>query len=136
MVVAEPVAKTGPVITPAKKESLPQSSSGDKLVSAAAENFPRILDLVGEGISIRKMKAQSEVAIREMEEKRKTLLAEAECYAQKKNADTKSVVDRMNVVRQMMNDFYQNCGNQQLTSEDFSKVITEIVNQMGKVDHA
>lgn len=131
----ESAIKTGPVSSP--KNNAPtqaQQSAGGRLVNAAADNFPRILDLVGDIVSIQKMKVQSQIDVREIEEKRKTLLAEADAYVQKKNADTRSFVERINAVRLLMNDFYQNCGNQQLTSEDFCKVITEIVNQMDKAD--
>lgn len=109
-------------------------SGKDKLLGAAADNFGEILRLAEEITEIRKTKVQTEAVVKQMSEYRKTILAEAESYAMKKNADTKSIVDKMNVIRLMMQDFYAQ-SNQQLSSEDFRAVITEIVNQMGRVEN-
>ncbi len=68
-----------------------------------------------------------------MEADRKQLLAEAEAYVLMKNADTNSVIARMNVIRLMMQDFYQQ-SNHQITSEDFKQIITSIVDQMGRIN--
>ena len=72
------------------------------------------------------MSVQSEAIIAKMKEERAILLAEAEAYAKRKNADTTSIVEKMKVIQAMMKDFYQ-FNNSNMTSEDFSKVITEIV---------
>lgn len=80
------------------------------------------------------MKTQGELILQKMDKDRELLLTEAQAYAEKKNADTKSVVDRMNVIRGMMQDFYAQ-SNQQITGEDFRVIITEIVNQMGRVEN-
>ena len=40
----------------------------------------------------------------------------------------------MNVIRLMMQDFYQQ-SNQQITSEDFRQIITSIVDQMGRINN-
>lgn len=105
-------------------------TNADKVTEAVCDNFERILDISQSMVDIRRMKVQSEAVLKVMAEKRETLKAEAEAYAQKRNADTKSVVDRMNIVRLMMKDFYDaNTGT--MTSEDFRIVITEIVSKMG-----
>jgi len=120
------------ITKPGKPEQV--VSGKDKLLGAAADNFGEILRLAEEITEIRKTKVQTEAVIKQMSEYRKTILAEAESYAMKKNADTKSIVDKMNVIRLMMQDFYAQ-SNQQLSSEDFRAVITEIVNQMGRVEN-
>ena len=104
------------------------------ITQAAAQNFDKILDLAGSIIEIEKMKAVSNAMLAQMEANRKQLLAEAEAYVDKKNADTKSIVERMNVIRLMMQDFYQQ-SNQQISSEDFRQIITSIVEQMGKMEN-
>lgn len=109
-------------------------TKGDKMTDAICNNFGRILDLAGDIASIQKMKTQSESICRQMAEARKNILAEAEAYAQKRKADTSSVVERMNVIRQFMNDFYLH-NDGQMTGEDFCKIITEVVNQMGRVEN-
>ena len=79
------------------------------------------------------MKVASEACLAKMAEDRKRLIDEAQAYAIMKRADTSSVVDRMNVIRSMMQDFYaHNRGN--LSGDDFCKIITEVVNQMGRVE--
>lgn len=114
---------------------LPTEGDGTKtntgrLKETVCDNFGRILDITQSMVDLRRMKLQSDAVLKEMAEKRETLKAEAEAYAQKRNADTKSVVDRMNIVRLMMKDFYDaNTGT--MTSEDFRIVITEIVSKMG-----
>jgi len=102
------------------------------LAGAVTENFDQIINLASQITEIRKLKTMGNIQIKQLQENRKYLLAEAEAYAQKKNADTNDVVQKMNLVRLMMNDFYAQ-SNGSLSSEDFRIVITEIVNQMGKV---
>lgn len=102
------------------------------MTDAVRENFGRILDITQSMVDIKRMKVQSDAVLKKMAEDRRMLVAEAEAYAKKKNADTKSVVDRMNVVRLMMKDFYDaNSGS--ITSEDFRIIITETINQMGRM---
>ena len=107
-------------------------TTSQKLGNAVADNFGRILDLAGSLVEIKKMKAVSDAYIAKIEEDRKMLLTEAESYVLKKNADTKTVVDKMNVIRFMMQDFYQQ-SKAQISSEDFRQIITSIVDQMGRV---
>ncbi len=107
-------------------------SKGNGIGGAVADNFDKIVDLAADVVQIQKMKVQSEAVLKKMAEDRKALVAEAEAYALKRNADTKSVVDRMNIVRLMLRDFYDaNSGN--ISSEDFRIIITETINQMGKM---
>lgn len=107
---------------------------GDKLGDAVAENFDKILDLASDIVEIRKMKIQSDAVIAHMQETRKQLLTEAEAYCMKKEKDTKYVVEKMSIVRGMMNDFYRQ-KDAPLTSEDFCKIITEVVNQMCRLEN-
>lgn len=104
-----------------------------RMEDAIAENFGQILELASDILEIEKMKVQSDAVLRQMEESRKNLLAEAEAYATKKNADTNGVVQKMQTVREMMRDFYQYNNNSKLTSEDFSRIISSIVSEMGNL---
>ena len=103
-------------------------------LDVVSEGFDNIMKLATEITEIKKMKTQGELILQKMDKERELLLTEAQAYAEKKNADTKSVVDRMNVIRGMMQDFYAQ-SNQQITGEDFRVIITEIVNQMGRVEN-
>ena len=104
----------------------------EKLLNLAENNIPRIIQLASDLVEIRKMEVQSEAVLEKMREDRRLIQAEAEAYCMKKNADTNDVVQRMNIVRDIMNDFYSH-SNGQITSEDFRQIITEVVNQMGRV---
>ena len=110
-----------------------KGNASDKLLNTVADNFGNILNLANDIVELKKMSIQSEAIIAKMNEDRATLVAEAEAYAKRKNADTTSVVEKMKVIQAMMKDFYQ-FNNSNMTSEDFSKVITEIVTQMGRID--
>ena len=126
-------AHTPSKITSPEMDRTP-TNTPQTITQAAAQNFDKILDLAGSIIEIEKMKAVSNAMLAQMEANRKQLLAEAEAYVDKKNADTKSIVERMNVIRLMMQDFYQQ-SNQQISSEDFRQIITSIVEQMGKMEN-
>lgn len=108
-------------------------TKGDKAMDMLSDNFEQILKLAGDIIEIKRMKVASEACLKKMAEDRKRIVDEAQAYAVKKRADTNSVVDRMNVIRSMMQDFYAHSqGN--LSGDDFCKIITEVVNQMGRVE--
>lgn len=109
------------------------NNASDKLINTVADNFGNILNLANDIVEIKKMSVQSEAIISKMKEDRANLIAEAEAYSKRKNADTTSVVEKMKVIQSMMKDYYQ-FNNSNMTSEDFSKVITEIVTQMGRID--
>lgn len=105
----------------------------DKLAGAAADNFPQILSLAEGIVEIRKMKVQSEAVLKQMDKQRENLLAEAEAYVKKKNADTNSVVEKMKIVRDMMNDYYKYSGNANISGDTFRMIISDIVNNMKQV---
>lgn len=108
-------------------------SKGDKAMDILSNNFDNILKLAGDIVDIEKMKVASEACLKKMAEDRKRIADEAQAYAVKKRADTNSVVDRMNVIRSIMDDFYAHSqGN--LSGDDFCKIITEVVNQMGRIE--
>lgn len=120
-------------ITTPKNDGTP-TKTPQTITEAAVQNFGKILDLAGSIIEIKKMKVVSDALLAKMEADRKQLLAEAEAYVVKKDANTRSVVERMNVIRHMMQDFYQQ-SNQHISSEDFRQIITSLVEQMGKVEN-
>ena len=105
------------------------SNASDRLLNSVADNFGNILNLANDIVEIKKMSVQSEAIIAKMKEERAILLAEAEAYAKRKNADTTSIVEKMKVIQAMMKDFYQ-FNNSNMTSEDFSKVITVLLSKL------
>jgi uncharacterized protein with von Willebrand factor type A (vWA) domain len=69
-----------------------------------------------------------------MDGDRKRIETEAQAYASMMGADTTAVAERMNVIREMMNDLAKH-SNGNLTSKDFCEVITEVVKQMGRIEN-
>ena len=108
-------------------------TQNSRMGDAIADNFGQILELASGIVEIEKMKVQSAAVLKQMEESRKSLLAEAEAYATKKNADTDGVVQKMQMVRDMMRDFYQYNNNANLSGEEFSRIISSIVSDMGRL---
>lgn len=116
---------------PEKQMNIP--SKGDKAMDILSDNFGNILNLVSNIVEIIKMDEASEALLEKMREDRKRLETEAQAYALKMGADTTAVVERMTVIREMMNDFYKHSNN--LSGEEFCKIITEVVNQMGRIEN-
>lgn len=108
-------------------------TKGDKAMDMLSDNFSNILKLAGDIVEIRKMQVASDACLKKMEEDRKRILVEAQAYAERKRADTSSVVERMNLVRAMMMDFYAH-NNGSMSGDDFCKIIKEVVNQMSRLE--
>jgi len=109
-----------------------QQSNERTAMGVLSDNFDTILKLAGDVVEIKKMKVASDACLAKMEQDRKMLIDEAYAYAMKKKADTSSVVEPMNVICQMMQDFFaHNNGN--LTGDEFREIITEVVNLVGKI---
>lgn len=108
-------------------------TKGDKAMDMLSDNFSNILKLAGDIVEIRKMQVASDACLKKMEEDRNRILVEAQAYAERKRADTSSVVERMNLVRAMMLDFYAH-NNGSMSGDDFCKIIKEVVNQMSRLE--
>ncbi|GHV30389.1 hypothetical protein FACS1894167_11160 [Synergistales bacterium] len=100
-----------------------------EIVHAVAGNMDKIIDIAKDIVDIEKMKVQSSAMLAKMAEDRKMLLAEAEAYVAKKNADTHNVVQRMRVIQDLLRDFYvhNQASASGLSGEDFSRIITELL---------
>ena len=110
-----------------------QSSVGlDKLASAAADNFGRILDVATTVVEIQKMQAQADACIGMLREQRLMLEQETEAYVKKLNAETDATITKVEVIRRMMHDYYSS-GNNKLTGDEFSKIISNVLDHMGNL---
>ncbi len=110
------------------------STKGDMAMNMLSDNFENILNLAGSIVEVKKMKVASDACLAKMAEDRKMLMAEAEAYAIRKRADTSAIIDRMNVIRSMMQDFYAHSSGSTLSGDEFRKIISDIVNTLGKVE--
>lgn len=104
----------------------------DIILDAAINNFDKILDLASDIVEMAKMKVQSDAIIRKMAEDRKDLLAEAESYVMKKQSDTEQMVEKMNFIKDMMNQFYKHNDNK-ISGDEFSKIMRDIIKEIGNL---
>ncbi|MEI0447723.1 hypothetical protein R4J03_11790 [Brachyspira intermedia] len=112
-----------------------KGENADKLISAVSDNFNTILQIASDIVSIQKMKAQSEAIIRELDAKGDYLIKEAQAYVAKKEAETNQVIEKMEVIRMMMNDFYK-AENPKITGEQFSNIIIQFIDKIKNFDNA
>lgn len=133
-IIGDLTAVEQPLVEITKPEQDNQQVAQKTKRDVVSESFDNIMKLASEITEIKKMKTQGDLILRKMDKDRELLMTEAKAYVEKKNADTKSIVERMNIIRGMMQDFYAQ-SNQQITGEDFRVIITEIVNQMGRVEN-
>lgn len=101
-----------------------------RAVDVVADNFDKIVELASSIVEIKKMKVQSDAVIRQMEVTKETLLAEAEAYAIRVKSDTDKTVKKMEVVSNMMQQFYEHDKSNKLSGEEFSKIIIEVINKL------
>lgn len=123
--------KKTPSATPATQSKT--STKGDMAMNMLSDNFENILNLASSIVEVKKMKVASDACLAKMAEDRKMILAEAEAYATRIRADTSSIIARMNVIRAMMQDFYAHSSGS-LSGDEFHRIISEIVNTLGKVE--
>lgn len=123
-----------PEIIISKPQTQP-TTTGKTAGDVISENFESIVNLASQYMEIKKGKVETDNQVKLLEQARKQLVTEAEVYCMKKDQETKDVVQRMMIIREMMNDFYAAAqqSQQPITSADFRIIITEIVNQMGRV---
>lgn len=95
-------------------------------------NFDKILDLASDIVEMGKMKVQSDAIIQKMAEDRKYLLAEAEAYVIKKQSDTEQMAEKMNFIKDMMNQFYKHNDNK-ISGDEFSKIMRDIIKEIGNI---
>jgi len=112
---------------------LPETNSEKKLpamdnriVNALADNMDSIIGIAKDIVDIQRMRVQSEALLRKMEEDRAMLREEAEAYVKMKNADTKQIIDKMQMARLLLNDFYNQKSTSGVTAEEFSIIIKSI----------
>ena len=98
----------------------------NKLSDALAENMGNIISLAKDIVDIQKMKTQSEAVLKKMEADRVMLLAEADAYVKRKNADTMQFVSKMQFARELLKDFYNQKNTSGVSAEEFSTLINAI----------
>jgi len=98
----------------------------NKIANALADNMDSIIGIAKDIVDIQRMRVQSEALLRKMEEDRAMLREEAKAYVMKKNAETKQIIDKMQMARVLLNDFYNQKNTAGVTAEEFSTIIKSI----------
>ena len=102
------------------------ADSKGKLVDAAAQHFGELITLAGKVVDIRKIYAESDKQIAEMDAATRALSAEAEAYVLKVNADSNKTLDKMEKCGLLMRDFYQ-YNNGAMSGEVFADIMKSII---------
>lgn len=110
----------------------PGSAGIDRLASAAADHFERILDIAATVADIQKMRVQADACIGMLREQRLMLEQETEAYVKKLDAETGATVNKVEAIRRMMHDYYCS-GYTRLSGDEFSKIISDVLDHMGNL---
>ena len=115
-----------------RNRSLEEVKPENKLQDVLNDNMGSMIEIAKDLVDIKKMKVQSDAILAKMAEDRKMLVAEAESYALRKSIDTKSVIDRMRMVQDLLRDFYSynQKNDSALSGEEFTKIISDVLNTM------
>lgn len=111
-------------------EEVKDTSGKEHLLHAVSDNFSRIVDVASSIMEIESINAKADAYVKILEEKRKLLAEEADSYVKKVSVDTQAAVSKVEAIRFMMQDYYKS-GQNKMSGEEFSKIITEIINQIG-----
>ncbi len=101
-----------------------------ELAYAAVENFGEIVKIAGQIAEIRKIRAESDKQVAEIEAKKRVLVTETETYVKRIEADTNQTISKAEVFRSLLNDYYKN-NNGSLTGEEFAGIMKDIIAQIG-----
>jgi hypothetical protein len=100
--------------------------SKGKLVNAVAGSMPEIIKLAGQVVDIRKIYAESDKQVAEIEAKTDALRVETENYVKRVEAETNKTLSKTEQYRLLLNDFYKN-NNGAMSGEVFADIMKTII---------
>ncbi len=101
-------------------------ASKDKLVDAVAGSMPEIIKLAGQVVDIRKIYAESDKQVAEINAKTDALRVETENYVKRVEAETNKTLSKTEQYRLLLNDFYKN-NNGAMSGEVFADIMKTII---------
>ena len=104
-----------------------QLGTPQTLKQATLQNYGRILGLIEDYMEIQKIEKKTAADIAKMDAICNYISTEADAYCRKKSVETKSQVEKITLIQQMLRDYYQQ-NNHNLQSEHFKEIIEAIVN--------
>ena len=106
------------------------NKSKEKLVGAVADNMGEIIKLAGQFAEVRKIYAESDKQVAEIEAKTETLRVETENYIKRVEAETNKTLSKTEQYRLLLNDFYKN-NNGSMSGEVFADIMTWVLRYLG-----
>ena len=100
------------------------------MAHAIADNFGRILDVASALAEVERIGAQADAYVKASKADCEKLAQETESYVRKLQAETDAKVDRVEVIRRMMQD-YNNAAQKNLSSKEFFRIISKIIDDGG-----
>lgn len=112
--------------------TLDKRAESNSLQDSLADNMGSIIEIAQDITDIKRMQVQSDAILAKMAEDRKMLLAESEAYARRKGIDTDAAVQRMKIVRELLQDFYRynENNNSALSGSEFTQIISDVLSKM------
>ncbi len=101
-------------------------ASKDKLVDGVVGSMPEIINLAGQLVDIKKINAESDAVVAEIEAKTEALRVETENYVKRVEADTNKTLSKTEQYRILLNDFYKN-NNGAMSGEVFAEIMKNII---------
>lgn len=111
--------------------SKPVVSNGTKIVDALTAGFPKILDIVSDIVSIRKIEKETEAYVQKVDAKIKLLETETKAYIQQIREQSDKEIKAIDALTAFTTSFLQN-NNGQIKSEDFQKIMSDVINKVIK----
>lgn len=123
----------GGKMTPHKGGQVQPVNAKGEIVRALTDkdNINRILNIVGEMVSIQKIKELTKSQVTLLEQQRKTLQEETDAYVRKLRESTNGRIEKAKVIERMMSDFYQNSDGK-LSSDAFQAIISKVIDNVFK----
>lgn len=110
------------------------ASGGEHLAHAMADNFGRIMDVACALAEVQRIGAQADAYVKARQADRETLAQETENYVKKLQAETDAKISKVEVIRRLMQDYYAS-GQTRLSGEEFSRIISKIIDDGGIFDN-
>ncbi len=121
----------GGKMTPLKGGQVQPVDAKGEIVKALTDkdNINRILNIVSEIVSIKKLKELTKSQVTLLEQKRKDLQEETDAYVRKLRESTNGQIEKAKVIERMMSDFYQK-NDGKLSSDGFQAIICKVIDNV------
>lgn len=124
-------APSGVITKSSNENNKPVVSNGTKMVEALADGFPKILDIVQDIVSIKKIEKETDAYVRKVDAKIKMLETETKAYILQIREQSDKEIKAIDALTDFTTKFLQ-VNNGQVKSEDFQKIMSDVINKVIK----